>query len=230
MYSHGSGLNMLDKGSCREWAARIKALPEGFTVYKNNLHEVLGVPSGVYASTLTTQEIRNCRIGYGNAREAVGDDIDIAVHAHGELDAPSAIKVAQAVEPMNPLWFEDPLNPVFHEGWMDLRRSTTIRLLTGEKLELVRQFKPFLDNGAIDVPHPDLCFSGGITGVKQHCGLCCADADAGGVAQCWVAGDDVCECTFCVFDSEPVHGGERAGASCHYVEAMAASNGAPAGA
>ena len=225
MYSHGSGLNMLDKGSCREWAARIKALPEGFTVYKNNLHEVLGVPSGVYASTLTTQEIRNCKIGYGNAREAVGDDIDIAVHAHGELDAPSAIKVAQAVEPMNPLWFEDPLNPVFHEGWMDLRRSTTIRLLTGEKLELVRQFRPFLDNGAIDVPHPDLCFSGGITGVKKIADYAAltrtpvALHNVGSLVMTYANAHFACSIqNLFMVESALAHPGR-------YVEAMAASNG-----
>ena len=167
MYSHGDGVNMLDKGSCREWAERIRARPEGFTVYKNNLNEPLGVPQGVYASALTTQQIRNARIAFENAREAVGDDIDLAVHAHGELDAPSSIQIAKAVEPMNPLWFEDPMNPVFHQGWMDLRRSTNIRILTGEKLEMVKQFRPFLDSGTIDIAHPDLAFSGGITGVKK---------------------------------------------------------------
>jgi L-alanine-DL-glutamate epimerase-like enolase superfamily enzyme len=142
-------------------------LPEGFTVYKNNIHEVLHVTSGVYANTLTTAQLRDVRIGYENVREAVGDDIDIAVHCHGELDTPSAIGVAKAVERMNPLWIEDPLNPVFSEGWMELRRATTLRLLTGEKIEMVRGFRPFLDAGAVDVIHPDLCFSGGITGTKK---------------------------------------------------------------
>jgi L-alanine-DL-glutamate epimerase-like enolase superfamily enzyme len=128
---------------------------------------VLGVPSGEFANTLTTAQLRDVGRGYANVREAVGDGIDIAVHCHGELDTPSAIGVAKAVEPMNPLWIEDPLNPVFSEGWMDLRRSTNARLLTGEKLELVRGFRPFLDNGAVDVIHPDLAFAGGITGTKK---------------------------------------------------------------
>ena len=78
MYSHGFGLDMLDKASCREWAARIKQLPEGFTVYKNNIHEVLHVTSGVFANTLTTAQLRDVRIGYENVREAVGDGC--AVH------------------------------------------------------------------------------------------------------------------------------------------------------
>ena len=69
MYSHGIGLDMLDKASCREWAARIKQLPEGFTVYKNNIHEILHVPSGVFAHTLTTAQLRDVRTGYENVRE-----------------------------------------------------------------------------------------------------------------------------------------------------------------
>jgi L-alanine-DL-glutamate epimerase-like enolase superfamily enzyme len=42
MYSHGIGLNMLDKASCRDWAQRIKEMPEGFTAFKNNIDPVLG--------------------------------------------------------------------------------------------------------------------------------------------------------------------------------------------
>src|SRR5579862_8288935 len=37
MYSHGIGLNMLDKASCRDWAQRIKEMPEGFTAFKNGI-------------------------------------------------------------------------------------------------------------------------------------------------------------------------------------------------
>jgi L-alanine-DL-glutamate epimerase-like enolase superfamily enzyme len=167
MYSHGIGLDMLDKTSCRDWAARIRAMPEGFTAFKNNIDPLLGVPPARFASTLTTQQLRHVAIGYGNCREAVGEDIDIAVHCHNELDTPSAIAVAKAVEPMNPLFIEDALNPPFSEAWMALRRSTRVPLLAGEKLELVRGFKPFVDNQAVDIIHPDLAFAGGFTGVRK---------------------------------------------------------------
>jgi L-alanine-DL-glutamate epimerase-like enolase superfamily enzyme len=167
MYSHGLNLDMLDKSSCRDWAQRIKEMPEGFTAFKNNIDPLLGVPAARFASTLTTQQLRNVARGYANCRDAVGDDIDIAVHCHNELDTPSAIAVAKAVEPMNPLFIEDALNPPFSEAWMALRRSTRVPLLTGEKLEMVRGFKPFLDNQAVDFIHPDLAFAGGITGTRK---------------------------------------------------------------
>jgi len=71
------------------------------------------------------------------------------------------------VETMNPLFIEDILNPPFSEGWMAVRRATRVPLLTGEKLELVRQFRPFLDNQAVDYVHPDLSFAGGFTGTRK---------------------------------------------------------------
>src|SRR5580698_6074318 len=166
MYSHGS-LNMLDKASCRDWAQRIKEMPEGFTAFKNGIDPLLGVPAARFAPTLTTQQLRNVGRGFANCREAVGEDIDIAVHCHNELDTPSAVAVAKVVEPMNPLFIEDALNPPFSEGWLALRRSTRVLLLTGEKLELVHGFKPFLDSQAVDIVHPDLAFAGGFTGVRK---------------------------------------------------------------
>src|SRR3954470_13781733 len=54
MYSHGVNLNMLDKGNVREWAARIKTEPEGFTAFKNNIDGPLGVTSARFAFTLST--------------------------------------------------------------------------------------------------------------------------------------------------------------------------------
>jgi galactonate dehydratase len=167
MYSHGIGVNLLDKTSCRDWAQQIKSAAEGFTSFKINIDPVIGAPSGRYAVTLDSDQIRKVARGFMNAREAVGDDIDIACHCHNEPDTPSAIQIAKALEPMNPLFLEDPLNVPFSEGWIAIRRSTRIPLLTGEKLEMVRGFKPFLDNQAVDIIHPDLAFAGGFTGVKK---------------------------------------------------------------
>ena len=167
MYSHGDGFDTQDKAVCRDWAQRIKKAPEGFTAFKVSVDPVAAVPVARYANSLDSSQVRRCARGYGNLREAVGEDIDIAVHCHNEFDTPSAIAVAKAVEPMNPLFYEDALNPAFSEGWAALKRSTRIPILTGEKLELVRGFKPFLDTQSLDIAHPDLAFAGGFTGTKK---------------------------------------------------------------
>jgi len=167
MYSHGIGLNMLDPGSCREWVARVRQQPEGFTVFKIGIDQVAGVAAARYADTLDSSQLRRIARAYMNVREAAGDELDIAVHCHNEFDTPSAIAIAKAVEPMNPLFYEDPLNVPYSEGWLALKRATRIPILTGEKLELVRGFRPFLDHAAVDIIHPDLAFAGGITGTRK---------------------------------------------------------------
>jgi galactonate dehydratase len=226
MYSHGIGLDMADKASCRDWAQRIKEMPEGFTAFKNNVDGLLGVPSARFANTLTTQQLRNVARGYANCREAVGDQIDIAVHCHNELDSPSAAAVAKAVEPMDPLFIEDALNPPFSEAWMALRRSTRLPLLTGEKLEMVRGFKPFIDNQAVDIVHPDLAFAGGITGTRKI-------ADYAYLFRTPVALHNVGSLVLTYANAHfgsSIHNFYRSesqlGRANHYIEAMAA-NGAP---
>jgi L-alanine-DL-glutamate epimerase-like enolase superfamily enzyme len=167
MYSHGPGQSMLDAVKAKEWAAMIRQMPEKFTSFKIGIDPIIGVPSARYTVTLDNDQLRRVARAFRNAREAVGDDIDVAVHCHNELDAPSAIQVAKVVEPMNPLFLEDPLPVAYSEAWMSLKRSSRVLILTGEKLELVKGFKPFLDNQAADIVHPDLAFAGGFTGTRK---------------------------------------------------------------
>jgi galactonate dehydratase len=224
MYSHGIGLKMLDKASCRDWAQRIKEMPEGFTAFKNAIDEPLGIPPARYTFTLDSAQLRKVAQAFANAREAVGDQIDIAVHCHNEFDTMSAVGVAKAVESMNPLFLEDALNPTYSEGWAALRRSTRIPLLTGEKLELVRGFKPFLDAQTVDIIHPDLAFAGGFTGTRKI-------ADYAALTRTPVALHNVGSLVMCHANAhfgaaiQNFYRSESAlGRPTHHVENMAASN------
>ena len=168
MYSHGGPHNMLDMGECRAWAQMAREAPEGFTAFKFDTGSAgrVGVQMP-FAETLDGPDFRKLATGFQNLRTAMGDDLDIAMHWHGQLDTRSAIGACKAIEPINPMWVEDPLNVNYSEGWLELKRSTRAPILTGEKLELVRGFRPFLDNGAVDIVHPDVAYAGGITGCMK---------------------------------------------------------------
>ena len=84
---------------------------------------------------------------------------------------PGAIRVAAAVEGIQPLFYEDPLQPDFSEAWLALRRATRLPIMTGENIELAENALPFLQHGAVDQLQPDLINSGGITGVKRMADL-----------------------------------------------------------
>ncbi|MBD8065053.1 hypothetical protein IC608_06150 [Devosia sp. PTR5] len=74
--------------------------------------------------------------------------------------------MGEAVEPIKPLYFEDPLQPAFSENWLALRRQTSLPIMTGENIELVEQAVPFLSSQAVDCLQPDIVCSGGITGTR----------------------------------------------------------------
>jgi L-alanine-DL-glutamate epimerase-like enolase superfamily enzyme len=184
MYSHGSALkNMHDPAECRRWADYIKQQPEGFKSFKigpgfpveispesdkpksyNTGGEQI---QGPFYPTVTSAEIKLLKQGFTNIREAVGDTIEIGLHCHGEFNTPSAIAMANAVEPLNVVFIEDPLNSYYSEAWAALKRGTRVPVMTGEKLETLYQFKPFLDSQSIDFIHPDISYAGGFTGCMK---------------------------------------------------------------
>jgi L-alanine-DL-glutamate epimerase-like enolase superfamily enzyme len=168
IYSHGGPGNILDLGECREWVQKVRGAPEGFTAFKFNISTAGGVAEQTpFADTLDGPDFRKLATGFQNLRTAMGDDLDIAMHCHSQLDARSAIGACKAIEPIDPLWVEDPLNVNYSEAWQELKRSTRAPILTGEKLEMVRGFRPFLDNGVVDIVHPDVAYAGGITGCMK---------------------------------------------------------------
>jgi len=126
-----------------------------------------GRASGPFNPTLDGAELRKAAKGYANLREALGDEIDIAMHCTGQYDLPSSIGLCKAIEPIDPAFIEDPLTVRYSDAWLQLRRATRVALFAGEKVELVDGFRPYLDNGVLDMIHPDLAYSGGITGCRK---------------------------------------------------------------
>ena len=167
LYSHCRGGDFLSKAEWHNRARDMKDDPHGFTAYKIDIHHVLGGHMQQYVPGIGPREARNVAQAYGLAREALGDEIDIIVHCHNELDLPSAIKVAEAVEPIKPLFVEDPIAPEYSDSWMALRRTTRVPLLTGENIALAEGALLFLQNQAVDCLQPDLINCGGITGAKR---------------------------------------------------------------
>ncbi len=166
LYSHCAGGDFQSRAEWQERAQQLKEDPHGFKAYKIDIHHAIGAHMQEYIPHIGPQEVQKVRNAYALAREALGDEIDIIVHCHAELDLPSAIAVAQAVEPIRPLFFEDPIAPAYSESWMALRRTTRLPIMTGENIELPEGALPFILHPAVDCLQPDLINSGGITGVK----------------------------------------------------------------
>ena len=92
IYAHGGPRNILDLGECRAWAQKVREAPEGFTAFKFDIRSACGVAQPMpFAETLDGSDFRKLATGFQNLRTAMGDDLDIAMHCHGQLDTRSAI-------------------------------------------------------------------------------------------------------------------------------------------
>jgi len=172
VYSHcPNGGDFLSKAEWHDRAQDMKTSFNGIRMFKVDTHNVLNIPMQQYTVSLGPQDFRKMATAYAMAREALGDDIDILVHNHCEYDVPSAIGVALAVEPIKPIYFEDPLQPQWSEGWAALRRATKLSIMTGENMELAEWAVPFLQNQAVNIFQPDIVNSGGISGARMIAAL-----------------------------------------------------------
>jgi L-alanine-DL-glutamate epimerase-like enolase superfamily enzyme len=170
VYDHAAPRDMLDKASCREWAQKVKADPAGFTAHKFGFPQTIPESDkarDVSNRVLTTRELIDIRQGFENCREAIGWDHDIMVHCHWEYDLRTGIQIAEAVEPIKPLWLEDPLQVEYSEDWTSLCQASRVPILTGENLARREGFKDFIIHRGCDILHPDLRNSGGFLETKR---------------------------------------------------------------
>ena len=57
-------------------------------------------------------------------RKAVGDRMDIMVEFHSLWNLPAAKKIARALEPYAPMWYEDPIRMNSPQALAEYARST----------------------------------------------------------------------------------------------------------
>lgn len=107
-------------------------------------------------------------------RDAVGDDLEIAIEGHACWNLPAAIRLAEALEPVHPMWLEDLLPPEQPLAWAELRRSTPIPICGSERLFGRWQFAALIDAGGVDVVMPDVGWCGGITEFRRIAALASA--------------------------------------------------------
>jgi L-alanine-DL-glutamate epimerase-like enolase superfamily enzyme len=170
VYDHATPKNILDKGSCREWADKVKSHPSGFTAHKFGFpHSSMGSDLARDKSnrTLTTTELLQIGRGFENCREALGWEHDIMVHCHWEYDLRTAIQIAEAVAPVKPMWLEDPLQVDYSESWKRLNEASRVPICTGENLERRAGFKDFIINQGCDIVHLDVRNTGGLLESKR---------------------------------------------------------------
>lgn len=100
-------------------------------------------------------------------RAAVGGAIDLMVDLHGLWNLSSARRVAQALEPYEPLWIEDPLRSDLVGGLAALARNTRLTIAAGETVAGRTGFLPLLAEDAVGVVTVDPTWTGGLSEARK---------------------------------------------------------------
>src|SRR5687767_9164222 len=94
------------------------------------------------------------------AAQAAG--MDVGLDFHGRVHRPMAKQLAKALEPLGLLFIEEPLLSENPEGLAQIAAMTSTPIALGERLYSRWDFKPFFENGAVDIIQPDLSHAGGL--------------------------------------------------------------------
>ncbi|MFG3045142.1 galactonate dehydratase [Streptomyces sp. NPDC048241] len=114
----------------------------------------------------TSREIDAVLARVASVREVMGEDGDVAIDFHGRTSPALAKQLARALEPLRPMFIEEPLLPELTSQYRDFTAATSIPVATGERLYSRWDFDPVLRSG-IALAQPDLSHAGGISEVRR---------------------------------------------------------------
>ena len=101
------------------------------------------------------------------ARKQVGPEGTVMFDAHGSIPPATLIQFANAIEPYNVLWIEEPAVPGNIEVFKRLKQQIKVPIATGERDRTIWEVIPYLQNNAIDILQPDCAHGGGISQIKK---------------------------------------------------------------
>ena len=100
-------------------------------------------------------------------RDVVGTKADLLFGTHGQFSTAGAIRLGRALEPYDPLWYEEPVPPDNISSMAKIANSIRIPIATGERLSTKNEFFQVLKEGAASILQPALGRSGGILETKK---------------------------------------------------------------
>ncbi len=95
-------------------------------------------------------------------RDELGWDISIGLDFHGRVRKAMAKQLMKALDPLKPMFIEEPVLSENLDALKVLSQYTAAPLAAGERLYGRSGFRPLLEQGYADIIQPDLSHAGGI--------------------------------------------------------------------
>jgi galactonate dehydratase len=122
--------------------------------------------SGRIQPSPSLAELKSIVARLAAARSVLGDERDVAIDLHGRVGVAAARRILHAVEPLHPLFVEEPVLPEHLHHLPEVIASSTVPVALGERLYNRSEFVPALDSG-VAVVQPDVSHAGGISELRR---------------------------------------------------------------
>jgi galactonate dehydratase len=103
-------------------------------------------------------------------RDVIGPDRDVVVDFHGRMSTAMSRRLLPLLEPLLPLFVEEPVLPEYSRDLRSLVECSSVPLATGERLYSRWDFRDVVSTG-IAVAQPDVSHAGGISEVRRIAAL-----------------------------------------------------------
>ena len=100
-------------------------------------------------------------------RDAIGPDVGLAVDANHCFTVPQAIRLGRMLEELDLLWFEEPISPEDHDGYVQVTQALDLAVAGGENDFTRWGFRDVIAEKAMDIVQPDLCAAGGFSECRK---------------------------------------------------------------
>ncbi len=143
------------KGNLAQWGDQ-----RNYMSYGNTMHPFTQIQ-------ITEKGLEALQQVVADVREMVGYEIPISTDHYGHFDLNNNIRLARALEQYRLAWFEDMVPWQYTEQWKTITNAIETPTTTGEDIYLLKDFKPLIEQRAVDIIHPDLASSGGLLETKR---------------------------------------------------------------
>jgi gluconate/galactonate dehydratase len=155
-----------DPAACADEAERVVA-ELGYDALKFDLDVPSGHGKDRANRHLRPAEIRHKAEVVERVTERVGDRADVAFDCHWTFSANSAERLADALEPYDVWWLEDPVPPENLDVQRRVTRSTLTPIAAGENRYRVSEHRRLVEDGTVDIVAPDLPKVGGMRETRK---------------------------------------------------------------
>ena len=119
---------------------------------------------------ISNSELKTALEPFEKIRNAVGDKMEIMAELHSMWNVPMAQRIANALEPYDLTWLEDPVHMDELEKVGEVVTATTMPIAVGELLGGKAQFRDLLEQG-VGLAIMDIVWGGGLTEARKVAAL-----------------------------------------------------------